>query len=306
MASDSIHETASLEEHTLSSLITYTKSVGSVAADARAAKYQLLLQLKVVTSIYGITNCCNKIRIYNPAHLSHERIITNACGNRHACPVCTSKYMAKKRELIAGLMSDHRSNGGEVCQSVLQQSNKPHSPLISTLPTLNDAWNRMVKSTAWRKLTQKYGLHGYVRLQETAYGPNGWFPHFHCIWFFSGPRSELEMQDFLVEVFDLWAHHSAAAGAPDTLAASQKMDLIESGSEAGFAWYLTKHGYLDLMFDPAKVDLSTKTLTPFQLLTWAFYTSDADLFGAWADFEIATAHSKRVVVSRNLHHFLQD
>lgn len=208
--------------------------------------------------------------------------------------------MGRKKKELARLMSEHRAQGGELYQSVLQQVRTPHSPLVLTLPLLNQAWKEMAGSVAWRRILKANRIDGVVRVQEEAGDAQGWFPHFHCIWFFEGARSDLEMEDFLIQVFDLWAHYSNKVGAHGTLAASQQLYSIEPGSEYAQAKYLTKHGYIDLDFDPATVDLGERGLTPFEFLTWALVNADADAMEAWGDFEQATRGTNRVLLSRGL------
>jgi hypothetical protein len=197
-------------------------------------------------------------------------------------------------------MKEQRANGGEIFQSVLNQAIKPHEKLQASLPRLNKAWADMTATVAWRKLTSKYGLEGYIRLQEQAFRKDTWFPHFHVVWAFKEHPDYNHMLTFALEVADLWATYSENAGALGTSASNQLHDTIDEGSEKSQATYFTKHGYFDLDFDPESVDLNKHSLTPFQLLIYAFYTADADLMDQWEDFEQGTQQTRRVVLSTSM------
>jgi hypothetical protein len=197
-------------------------------------------------------------------------------------------------------MKEHRANGGEIFQSVLNQAIKPQVELKVSLPLLNKAWAEMTKTMAWRKLVYKYGLYGYVRLQEEAFNTDTWFPHFHVIWFFNERFGYDHMLTFTLEVADLWATYSNKVGAIGTSAFNQLQDTIDEGSEKSQANYLFKHGFLDLVFDPGTVDLEHDSLTPFEFLVYTLYQADADLMDKWEDFEKATSGTKRVVLSKKL------
>lgn len=124
-----------------------------------------------------------------------------------------------------------------------------------------------------------------------------WFPHFHVVWFFTESFGYEHMLEFALQVADLWAIYSNQCGASGTRAANQFHDKIDSNTEKQTAQYLFKHGFLDLSFEPATVDLTKHSLSPFHLLAYTFYVGDADLLDQWEDFEQATSGTRRIVLS---------
>lgn len=293
-----------LLEFTLSSFITYTNTVTNSPTytptykeQAKVKKYSLLLQQKLITSLYGIHNCSNEIRIWNPGHPKHGNVYAKGCNNRHACPVCTSKYMAKQREHLIKTMVSQRLKGGDVISTVLNQAIPTGQDTALSYRRLFRAWSEMGKSAAFRKLQKQQQVEGYVRILEETHGPKGWFPHFHCVWFFEKQPSQATIDAFGAKLAQLWAKFSIKTGAEGTLAANQHTEAISEGSERSQANYLTKHGYFDLSFDPENPQTELK---PFELLEVALVSADADLIQAWLNFETATSGAKRVVMSRNL------
>jgi DNA-directed RNA polymerase subunit RPC12/RpoP len=288
------------ENLTLSSFITYTNTVDNPLHQARKVKYQILYHLKAFTSVMGIGNCSDIIRIYNPPDPNHQKLIAKPCGNRHACPVCSSRFMAKMRVKSVEIAQIHRANGGNIYQATFNQRYAPNTPMKKSLKMLTETWKLMGKSTAWRKLQKKYGVEGYIRIQESAHLPTGWFPHFHLQWFFSNAESESTMMAFSVEAAALWVKYSNDVGAVGTASANQFHYALKPGTERAQANYLFKHGYFDLKYDPLSVSAERDSLKPFEFLIHALFMGDNDLIQEWVDFEEATYRTIRVKISKSL------
>jgi hypothetical protein len=288
------------ENLTLSSFITYTNTVDNPLHQARKIKYKVLNLLKEVTSIQGIYYCSDIIRIYNPPNPNHQKLIAKHCGNRHACPVCSSRHMAQMRVKAVEIARIHRANGGSIYQATFNQRYEANTPMKMSLKMLLETWKLLSKSTAWKKLQEKYGLEGHIRIQESAHLPTGWFPHFHIQWYFKESESEATMMAFSIEVAELWVKYSIVAGAVGTTSANQYHYALEPGTERAQANYLFKHGYFDLNFDPRSVNPETDSLKPFEFLEHALLMGDDDLIREWVDFEQATFRKSRVRISQAL------
>ena len=287
-----------LLELSLSSFITYTNSATTPQEIARNKKYKLLLGLKYITSLYGITNCSNEVRIWNPAHPTHQQVITKRCGNRHACPPCTSRFMAKHRKSLAKAMRNHRDNGGDVCTGALTIEVTHGTLLSESIKALKLSWSSMAKSGSFTNLLKKHKIVGYARIAEQKLINHTWFPHFHMIWLSETPLSQLNIDNFGAELATLWAKYAAKAGAANTLAANQSIYAVEQGSEQAKANYLCKHGYFDLNKDLDFYPTGDFAFEPFEVLEIALITGQLEFVEKWEEFEKATSGMNRVNSSR--------
>lgn len=293
------HPENELLELSLSSFITYTNSATTPQEIAKNKKYKLLLGLKYITSLYGITNCSNEIRIWNPGHPTHQQVITKRCGNRQACPPCTSRFMAKQRKSLAKAMQKQRSQGGDVCTGALTIQVPKGANLDESIKRLKLSWTLMARSGSFTNLLKKHKIVGYARISEQKLINHTWFPHFHMIWLSDTPLSQLDIDEFGAELASLWAKYATKAGAANTLAANQSIYTVTQGTEQAKANYLCKHGYFDLSKDLDFYPEGNFELEPFEVLEVALITGQADFAEKWEEYEKATNGLKRVNLSRH-------
>ena len=287
-----------LLELSLSSFITYTDSATTPQEIAKNKKYKLLLGLKSITTLYGINNCSNEVRIWNPGQPTHQQVMAKRCGNRQACPPCTSRYMAKHRKSLAKAMRKQRNNGGDVCTGALTIHVPKGTSLEESIKTLKLSWTLMTKSGSFPNLLKKHTILGYARIAEQKLIDHTWFPHFHMIWLAEHTLSQLDIDNFGAELATLWAKHAGKAGATKTLAANQSIYAVTEGTEQGKANYLCKHGYFDLNKDLDIYPEGHFELEPFEVLEIALITGDAEFAEAWEEYEKATNGLTRINRSR--------
>ena len=288
-----------LLELSLSSFITYTNSATTPQEIAKNKKYKLLLGLKYITSLYGITNCSNEVRIWNPGHPTHEKVITKRCGNRQSCPPCTSRYMAKHRKSLAKAMQKQRTLGGDVCTGALTIQIPKGTRLEESIKILKQSWTLMTKSGSFPNLLKKHKILGYARIAEQKLINHTWFPHFHMLWLSETPLSQLDIDGFGAELATLWAKYAGKAGAANTLAANQSIYAVTRGTEQAKANYLCKHGYFDLNKDLDIYPAGHFELEPFEVLEISLITGQAEFAEKWEEYELATNGLKRVNRSRH-------
>jgi hypothetical protein len=228
--------------------------------------------------------------------------VTRYCQNTHACPVCTSRYMAIKREEYIALADNHESNGGFLVTQVLTIRSTFDQNSKDKYKDLNNVWSRMINKSAFKSARLKVSQPEYLRVQEEELNETGWFPHLHIVWFFDKSVSRKAAKEYTSAVSRLWsetANKWTDSGADPQGQGSKK---ITKGSSKTFGQYLFKHGFHDLKLNVG--DLVTNeteySIKPFELFRLFLDTGLLGFGEAWLDFQKASYGTTRAKFSRGL------
>ena len=223
-----------------------------------------------------------------------QGITRRSCNSRHDCPVCTSKYMAEKREDFIRLMDSWVAGGGRVHSMTLTIRNSFLEPSRAKYEALSRTWTAMNKRRPFQALKAAFGAES-VRVLEEVLTDEGWFPHYHLAWFFPDGVSGVQVKSFMAAAKTYWCEAANSVWKLGAEYAPQFDKPVTLSGSKSFAQYLFKHGFHNLNVDPAKEKLS-----PFELVRDLLASGDADGWQFWQDFTRASEGMNRVRFSKGL------
>lgn len=264
---------------------------------ARHVRYKLHEFLRENTTLPSVAECAQNLA--DSIHGLGSKITTSQCRSPHACPLCTPRQMAKKREMIARALESARRDAMDIFHVTLTLGFSDQQNLKTRYEALGDTWSKMVQTAKARAL-RKSGSFSYVRILEETYSPKGWNPHFHVLFVLdSCPDSKNKVLGLLEQ----WVATAKTNGRNASLH-SQTCDLIPDESIQDVTHYVTKHGWVDLFFDESKWMLQS-AVPPLKLLQAALALGDSELLSEWQSFEQATTGRRRVTTSDGMIRYLE-
>ncbi|EIJ42356.1 Replication protein [Beggiatoa alba B18LD] len=105
------------------------------------------------------------------------------CGSIWVCPVCAAKVSERRKEELERITTEHRRQGGELVMITRTVPHEYAHDLKTFLTTFLEAESILKKDRQYKKIVEKVGLIGTVRVLEVTYGTNGWHVHTHELWF---------------------------------------------------------------------------------------------------------------------------
>ena len=268
------------------------------AAKAALEKRELLEGINLYGDTYHAARCF-------PYHLglpmpdaararAAQGITRRSCNSRHDCPVCTSKYMAEKREDFIRLMDSWVADGGLVHSMTLTIRNSFLEPSRAKYEALSRTWTAMNRRRPFQSLKSEFGAES-VRVLEEVLTDEGWFPHYHLVWFFPSGVTRAQVKTFMAKAKTYWCEAANSAWKLGADLAPQFDKPVTLSRSKSFAQYLFKHGFHNLDFDPEKDELS-----PFKLVRDLLATGEAHGWQYWQDFTHASEGMNRVRFSKGL------
>lgn len=109
-----------------------------------------------------------------------------SCGNVWACPVCSARISAERRDEMNILLAWARSSGYAIVMATLTFRHNAGMPLQSSLDAFKRANKRLRQSKSWRKVE----FVGTVTATETTHGRNGWHVHQHVLMILPGSETD--------------------------------------------------------------------------------------------------------------------
>lgn len=234
-----------------------------------------------------------------------------SCGSVWVCPVCAAK-IAQRRAIQIGLRVAAAWDRG--LSAMFMTNTVRHSrddALVELLDALAYGWGRMTSGVTYSKARAAAGVVGYSRALEITYGPNGWHPHLHSLWFSSELHTQQAVEDF---AYPLWCRFDQGvqkAGLRSTQIDGQDWQLVTPKDEDGH----TLAKYLQKVADPAGLGYElthtqsktarrrNSTEPHWSLLAQAVHGVTPDLW-LWHEYEKATHGRKQLVNSLKLDELL--
>lgn len=267
------------------------------AANAALAKRELLEEVREITQLVGVGLCYpyknGFARPKKALELLQAGFTPRNCGNCHACPVCSSRYMAVRRAQFEAAAEAWVKNGGYMMQLKLSVRHDPETPSADKYRALMETWTRMRNKAHYKAVAGAVNNPHFVKILEEVVTVVGIFPHLHVIWLFDKGIGKKNANDFLKEVQKLWCEtaNSHSLGAELT---GQFHGELNSNNVPGIGHYFFKHGYFDLGLQP----LENETLDPFGALRRHLLTGEIEYLIYWLDFEAASSRQTRVRFSK--------
>jgi len=195
------------------------------------------------------------------------------CGSVWACPVCSEKIMARRREQVETIVSKSLESGHKLYFATFTVSHKAEHGLGDILDAFKDGLKGIRSGSPWKKFKERTGYVGLIRALEILHGSNGWHPHTHEIWVTkNGMDVELETKNLIARWFTRM-EKLGFAGSTDRVREAFKqisitIEEVKSDNDT-LANYLTKMGSTSAWGAAHELTSSAKKqskgLSPFQL-----------------------------------------
>lgn len=106
------------------------------------------------------------------------------CGSIWACPVCSEKISAERREEIQFAHAAWRKQGGEAYLLTLTYPHRRSAySLTEYIERLDKARQSFQNSKTYKGLKIDWGRIGQINALEVTWGEHGWHPHLHVVYF---------------------------------------------------------------------------------------------------------------------------
>ena len=212
---------------------------------------------------------------------SFRSVVT--CGSLWACPVCAARIAARRSETLTALCEAHGSAGGGLAFLTLTMRHTRRQSLKNLRADLLRAWAKLTSGARWKRLRERYGILGFVRVIEVTFGQaNGWHPHIHALLFTERNLEPAALLRLKRRLFVIWAallrgdrwnragrRVERGEGACPTYANGIDLKWADPGSSGTVAAYLAKWGAGMELSGHAVKDGRKGNRTPFQLLQMA-------------------------------------
>lgn len=258
----------------------------------KAVRYALHEFLQEYTTLKSLGSCSRHVidSMSNPS----TKITTNPCRSPHACPLCTPKWLARKRSKMMDCLSDEISCGRRVFMVTLTLPFPEGSSLSARYKLLLDTWKSLMQSRYTKVLRATMNL-GYVRVIEETFADGFFFPHIHAFFVLDdSPHTNTD----IYQISHTWVEMGLKYGVFPK-AHSQSVDEVKKSEVSRTSTYVTKHQYVDLSFDAMNWGES-HAIRPIQLLQAAAAQGDSSLLEHWREFEQSSFKMRRISHSRNL------
>lgn len=160
------------------------------------------------------------------------------CGSVWACPVCSSKVMARRALEIGSAVASWQMSGGSVVFLTLTMRHHRGQRLADLWNALSGAWNRVTGGAQWLKDKDQFGIAGWLRVVEVTDGTNGWHVHVHALVFVKG--QDVDVSKLHRRMFGRWERALVRAGLARPLLIAQDAHMVTGPGDAALASYFTK------------------------------------------------------------------
>ncbi len=158
------------------------------------------------------------------------------CGSVWECPVCSAAIKAQRaRELQLAVAT----YGADRCyMATLTVRHSFGMPARSLRQGVALAFRKLVAGAEWKRGKARWAIAHFVRALEVTYGPNGWHPHLHVLFFGEslGEAGANELREWLARRWKRIVERELGDSASPTL---ENGIVLTRARDAG---YLSKLG----------------------------------------------------------------
>ena len=251
------------------------------------------------------------------------------CASVWACPVCSAKIAARRKDEVAQVIKWAEAQGLRVSMLTLTQRHHMGQKLNELWKALSYAWGRVTSGRRWVEFKEQLGVVGYVRAVEVTHGKHGWHVHQHVLVLsekdptvtpvFYQRKQGRARHPYPVEVTrsadfiaDRWEAGLAKKGV-DFLRDSGGLDwrTAEPGDAEAMGRYVAKLGTAG-MGEKDSAGLSAEVTlggfkkarqgnrTPFQIAQDLLQNGEAEDFALWLEWEKASYGKRALTWSQGL------
>lgn len=127
------------------------------------------------------------------------------CGSVWACPVCSAKIVAERREELLTMMTQAVADG---CDLAFVTFTVPHlkiDDLAKLHDALMDGMRAIGRNRRVKELRDELCFIGYSRVAEVTLGSHGWHPHLHLVYYFDDAVTQDELEELLDAEHHAWS-----------------------------------------------------------------------------------------------------
>lgn len=105
----------------------------------------------------------------------------HTCGSVWACPVCSGKVAAHRKDEVARVLEYAHQQGLFISMLTLTQRHHAGQSLDMLWNALSSAWQAVTSGRRWQEYKEQIGLTGYIKATEVTHGKSGWHTHLHVV-----------------------------------------------------------------------------------------------------------------------------
>ncbi|MBF0169330.1 MAG: protein rep [Alphaproteobacteria bacterium] len=219
------------------------------------------------------------------------------CGSVWHCPVCASKIAEKRRVEVGQAIDRHFVDDGMAIMVTFTIPHHAYQRPEDLKKAVSEANRKLTMGAPWMRAKQAVGYIGHIRALEVTHGQNGWHPHLHVLYFVKGGRSQEQLENFRLFLFERWARIIDGLGFGTCSIGAFGFEIVERPDEAGM--YVTKWGVESELTKGWIKDAKDGGRSPWQLLKAA---NDGDQKAArlFQDYANAFKGTRQLTWSRGL------
>lgn len=187
------------------------------------------------------------------------------CGSVWTCPVCAVKITERRRSDVREVIAKHLESGGGAVMVTLTIPHSRFDRCEDLRKAVSTSWQKVQSGKGWKDRKTRCGLTGSIRALEVTHGQNGWHPHLHIVFLFSGASQDAHIQDFGQFIFQRW---SRAVERDGHGLCSEKAFSVEKIEDAeGVSKYCQKWGAAEELTKAHIKNGRAGGRSPWQILT---------------------------------------
>lgn len=152
--------------------------------------HDLRARLQSVSGSENFRGCgrpwAREVRVVMAPTGETRRLGMHLCASCWVCPVCWSRRRQTERAEIGHAAGLWCAAGAGLAATVVTVPHRAGEPLEAVWGRL-DGDAAQLRSGAARKAFARYGVAAVTRVNEVSWGPNGWHPHQHLLWWLEAP-----------------------------------------------------------------------------------------------------------------------
>lgn len=228
------------------------------------------------------------------------------CSSIWACPCCAPVIRSQRAAEVQTAVEQHQAQGGQLLFFTGTVRHRKTDSLDTTLGGLLGAWAALVKTGAWKRKKEKFGISGYVRAVEITYGAHGWHPHIHVLLFIDRTDiSEAEIEAFQAWLYGYWCEAVEKAGARKPTEKGLDVQKVDTKGKvlARYVAKIQQEKSWSVGAEMTRVDAKRGregSLIPFELLDKNSEIDEKKRAILWREFYTITKSKRAIIWSRGL------
>lgn len=172
----------------ISGALGNTRATFPVKESRRVERFALRENVQSLTRLERVKKC-GRVPIAQSVTLRFDDSLgrragyggLHTCGSVWACPVCSAKVAAHRKEEVTKVLEHAHGQGLYISMLTLTQRHHAGQSLELLWDALAHAWQAVISGRRWQEYKEQLGLVGYVKATEITHGKSGWHAHLHVV-----------------------------------------------------------------------------------------------------------------------------